>query len=29
MEFGDNIGMIGEPALDFYEVMDRMQGFAP
>lgn len=27
MEFGDNIGMIDEPTLAFYAIMDRMQGF--
>ena len=27
MEFGDNIGMIDEPSLAFYAIMDRMQGF--
>ena len=27
MEFGDNIGMIDEPYLGFYEIMDRWQGF--
>ena len=27
MEFGDNIGMIDEPYLKLYEIMDRWQGF--
>ena len=27
MEFGDNIGMIDEPSVAFYAIMDRMQGF--